>query len=497
MRLEPFQQRFIRNATRPDIRTGALSLPRGQGKSALAGHLLTRVLDPADALFRAGTESVLCAASIEQARIVFRFARTELEPRGGYRFLDSHTRIGICHVDTNTRLRVLGSNGRTAMGLVGCPWAICDEPGAWEVNGGRLLHDAIETAKGKPGSPLKVIYIGTLAPAVSGWWHDMIEAGTHGSVYVQALQGRRERWSHWREVMRVNPLAKISADMRERLREERDEAKRDSRLKARFLSYRLNLPSQDEATMLMGVPEWERACAREVGDRAGQPIVGVDLGGGRAWSAAAALFPSGRVEALAVAPGLPSIEDQERRDRVPKGVYQMLADNGSLTVTEGLRVPPPSALWAAVVARWGCPALVVCDRFRLAELWDAVGGSCPVEPRVTRWSEAAADIRALRKMALDGPLSVDPDSRLLLAASLAAARVRSDDQGNTRLAKADQHNNSARDDAAAALVLAAGAQARIVPRPDSFFDGADDPELLAEAEAAVAAERAMLAEIAA
>ena len=132
-----------------------MSLPRGNGKSALAGHILTRVLTPTDELWRPGTESVLCAGSLDQARIVFRFARADLEPTGEYRFLDSQTRIGITHVATNTKLRVIGSNGKTAMGLVGCPWAICDEPGAWEVNGGQLLHDAISTAAGKPGSTVE------------------------------------------------------------------------------------------------------------------------------------------------------------------------------------------------------------------------------------------------------------------------------------------------------------------------------------------------------
>ena len=188
--LRPFQRKFLRESLKPDIDTAALSLPRGNGKSSLAAHILTRVLDPSDKLFTPGTESVLCAASIEQARIVHRFARADLEGRNGYRFLDSHTRIGITHVPTNTRLRVIGSNGRTAMGLVGCPWAVCDEPGAWEVNGGTLLHDAIETAKGKPGSPLRVIYIGTLAPAMSGWWHDLVEDGSHGTVHV--CQRRRD-----------------------------------------------------------------------------------------------------------------------------------------------------------------------------------------------------------------------------------------------------------------------------------------------------------------
>ena len=186
-----------------------------------------------DPLFKPGTESVLCAASIEQARIVFRFARADLEADPAYRFLDSHTRCGIVHKPTNTRLRIIGSNGKTAMGLVGCPWAICDEPGAWEVNGGTLLHDAIETAKGKPGSPLRVVYIGTLAPATAGWWHDMIEDGTHGSTYVQALRGDPERWDQWPEIRRCNPLTAISPEFRRKLLEERDAARRDTRLKAR------------------------------------------------------------------------------------------------------------------------------------------------------------------------------------------------------------------------------------------------------------------------
>ena len=125
-------------------------------------------MDETDPLFTPRTESVLCAASIEQARIVFRFLRAALENSGPYRFVDSATRIGCLHVPTNTRLRVIGSSGRTAMGLVNTPSAVCDEPGSWEVNGGQLMHDAIETAKGKPGSPLRVIYIGTLARPCRG-----------------------------------------------------------------------------------------------------------------------------------------------------------------------------------------------------------------------------------------------------------------------------------------------------------------------------------------
>ena len=185
---------------------------------------------------------------------------------------------GITHKASNTKLRVIGSNGKTALGLVGCPWAVCDEPGAWESNGGTLVYDAIETAKGKPNSPLKALYIGTLAPSMSGWWHDLVAKGTHGSTYVQALQGDPEKWDQWAEIRRCNPLTAISAEFRKKLLEERDAGRLDSRLKSRFLSYRLNLPSADESTMLLTVDDWERVCSREVAPRAGRPIVGIDLG---------------------------------------------------------------------------------------------------------------------------------------------------------------------------------------------------------------------------
>ena len=102
------------------------------------------------------------------------------------------------------------------------------------------------------------------------------------------------------------------------------------------------------------------------------------------------------------------------------------------------------------------PFLTLADRFRLNELRDYASGN--FEPRVTRWSEASEDIRALRKLVKDGPLSVEKDSRNLLTVSLAAAKVLNDSSGNTRMVKSP--TNRARDDVAAGLLLAAGAMVR-------------------------------------
>ena len=115
------------------------------------------------------------------------------------------------------------------------------------------------------------------------------------------------------------------------------------------------MPSADESQTLLTVDDWAMLTSLEVPEREGAPTVGVDLGGGRAFSAAVGIWPNGRCEAMAVAPGIPSIEDQERRDRTPKGSYQTLLDVGALEVAEGLRVQPPAAVGGSHHAEVGDP----------------------------------------------------------------------------------------------------------------------------------------------
>ena len=449
----------------PDYDTVAVSIPRGNGKSWLAARVLTRCLTPSDSLHIPGNEYLLCAASIEQARLCYQFVRADLEPTGEYKFIDSATRLGIRHPASNTRLRVLSSNGKTAMGIVNSSIAVADEPGSWEINGGQLMWDALATAQGKPNSPLKLILIGTLAPGATGaghWWWDLIHDGTRGDVWVKTLQGDVNKWDTWNEIRRVNPLANIDANFRRKLLSERDAARGDPRLRARFASYRLNIPTGDESTRLLTPEDLDRTLARPVPEREGRPVVGADMGENRAWSAATAMWQNGRIEAIAVCPGIPSIVDQERRDRVPQGTYQRLVDSGRLLVADGVRVPPASMLAEAIRGEWGLPRKTLVDRFRLYQLEDC-GAGLKLEARVTRYSEASADIRALRRFAKDGPLSVDRGSRLLLTASLAAALVENDTSGNTRMVK--RSNNVGRDDVAAALVLAAGESERMASKP--------------------------------
>ena len=456
--IRKFQRPFIKAVESGRYNRACLSLSRANGKTSISAYLLARAMTPGDPLNVPGKEYLLGAATLEQGRICFRMIRETLEPMGGFRFLDSTTKIGATHLPTNTRLRVFSSNAKAAFGIQGVPLLVLDEPGALETVGGELLATALDTSLSKPDSDLVICYVGTVAPSTSGWWADLIARGTHGKTYVQSIQGRADRWDSPHEIKKCNPLAWYFPDSRKQLLSERDEARGDPRLRARFQSFRLNLPSADESSVLLTVSDWEQLAARDVPDRDGRPLVAIDLGAGRSWSAAVAIWQSGRVESLAVAPGIPDIAAQEKRDRVPSGTYQQLVEGGALSIADGLRVQPVARLWQSVVDTWGRPAGIICDRFRVAELQDIVGG-VPVEPRVSRWSNSSEDIRALRKLAGDGPMGIAPDSRDLLEASLSATAVKADDAGNVRLVKKG-FNSTARDDVGAALVLAAGAFSR-------------------------------------
>ena len=152
----------------------------------------------------------------------------------------------------------------------------------------------------------------------------------------------RELWGNVRVSMPCRDAARVTTPTALRARYRRGDVNGRTTEQWRALF-------EDMARLLPVHRDWESVTAREVPEREGRPIVGVDLGGGRAWSAAVALYANGRVEARAVAPGLPDLDEQERRDRVPPGTYAKLYDMGQLEIAEGLKVQPPAVLWAMIM----------------------------------------------------------------------------------------------------------------------------------------------------
>lgn len=466
--LAPFQRRFMRSAFGPHVHKAVLSGPRGLSKSSMSGWLLAAALDSSGPLHSAGSESILLAGSVDQSRACFSFLKRLCPPGGGFRYMDTAQRLTATNTITRSRVRVMSSSGKRAFGLVGARLVVGDEPASWDERGGRLMYDALETTGGKEATTL--ILIGTRAPAAPpSWWLDLIDAGSVPGTYVQVhgadmdSAGDVADWDKWKTIKRAHPLIDRNPFLRPKIEAELLAARASEDAKARFLSYRLNVPTRPPAECLFTAPQWQTVEARPPGDITGQPIVGIDMGSSRSWSAAAILWESLRLDVISLCPGIPGVAEQEKRDAVPAGFYQTLVDDGALVVDTGRRVVEVGRLVDAIMPL--NPALIVSDRYRLGEVSDAVAGRCRVMGRVARWQEATEDVQRARQVAINDGLSIAPRARRAVRAALAESVVEQDASGNVRIGKA--RGVRSRQDIVMALTLALGR----VPRRSSAGPG--------------------------
>ncbi len=465
-RLLPFHRRWVRDVFQPDVEVGVLSCPRGSAKTWMAAQLAALAMRPGSALWQPPREVLAVSGSLEQSRVLLAMVKEALaDVEHHYRWLQSGQRLACTHKATGVRLRVLSSSGRRAMGLATFSTIFADEPGSWQKREGALLYDALRQSLGKmPGQ--RLVLIGTRAPSESDtWWPNLIDAGSGPGVHVSELRAPRGApWDAWPTIRKCNPLAGVNASLRRTILRERDEARKNPTARASFRAYRLNqrgVSVSDDS--LVSLSDWQAVERRKLAPRKGRPVVGLDMGGNRSWSAAWCLWPNGRSEAYAVVPGIPSLEERERQDAQPRGLYQKLEADGVLVVDQGVRVSSPSVLVAHLVRKGIRPRGMVCDRFLAGAVEDAVRGRWPILFRRTRWTEATEDVAAFQKAVKDGPLSLLPACRKLVAVSLGGAVVRTDDQGSTRLVKRASYRS--RDDVAVAGVLACGQAARLRARP--------------------------------
>ncbi|MDD9989178.1 MAG: hypothetical protein OXQ31_23095 [Spirochaetaceae bacterium] len=250
---------------------------------------------------------------------------------------------------------------------------------------------------------------------------------------------------------------------------EADEARADPGLLRQFRAFRLNQGTRtNDVDLLIDADAWRQSEGQA--GAIGPWLLGVDLGGGLAMSAACGYWPTtGRLEAVAAIPGDPDVVERGTADGVGD-LYGRMVERGELVTTPG-RAPDYAALLADVVKRWGRPVAVVADRYRERDLHDAMadaGIAAPFVPRGQGYVDGAADVREFRRAVVGG--DVTPVPSLLLRHALSGAVVVSDQSGNAKLAKASEGNRRQRhrDDAAAAAVLAVSEgrrRARLPQRP--------------------------------
>ena len=462
----PWQARFIRGGFRPGVADAALSVGRANGKTTILSGIASATLD--GPLMVPRGETILCASSFEQARIAFdhilAFMGPKLKDRTRWRLWDTAQRAQILNRDTGARVRCIGSDPRRAHGLAPV-LVLADEPAQWPPATGEKMVAALRTAAGKqPHS--RFVALGT-RPAGAEHWFAKLLAG--GADYAQTHAARKgDPPFQKRTWQRANPSLPYLPDLEAAIRAEAKGARRDPSLLASFEALRLNLGTDDtEVEHLIGADLW-----REIegdADMTGPVVWGIDLGTSAAQSAVAGYWPdTGALACLAAFPCLPSLDDRGRRDGVA-GLYRECARRGEL-VTLGQRATDVPALLALALARFGRPSRVVADRWREAELRDALdrAGIPPrakFEVRGMGYHDGGADVRAFRRACADG--RVTPAPSLLLRSAMSEARTVTDPAGNSKLSKATQGGRRlrARDDAAAAAILAVAAGVRSPAKP--------------------------------
>ena len=449
----PWQRRFIRGAFAPGVASSSLSIARANGKSTLLAGIATATLD--GPLHVPRGETVVVASSFEQARIIFdhvlAFLGDARDNRTAWRIWDSPQAARIQCRKTGAMVRCIGSDPRRAHGLAP-QLSLLDEGAQWPPSTGEKMLAALITASGKqPDS--RLVALGT-KPADPGHWFAKMLGGNSDYAQVHAARpdDPRFRQTTW---LRANPSLPHMPDLLAALKREAAHAKRDAGMLAAFESLRLNLGTADtERALLIEAGTWERIEGRA--DLSGRCVWGCDLGTSAAMSAIACYAPAtGALHVLAAFPTEPNLAERGLRDGVGRA-YQDMFDRRELMLCGG-RAVDLAALLREALRRFGPPAAIAADRWRQAELVDALKKArVPPGRLVARgqgYKDGAEDVRAFRRACAEG--KVTPAPSLLMRFAMSEARTVMDASGNSKLAKNSDGGRRmrARDDAAAAALL--------------------------------------------
>ena len=159
---------------------------------------------------------------------------------------------------------------------------------------------------------------------------------------------------------------------------------------------------------------------------------------------------------MAAFPTKPSLAARAAADGVAD-VYERAAAAGDLLQLGGFAVDWAALLRLALV-RFGAPDVVAADRWRVADLRDALEKAdvpiCAFVERGQGFKDGAEDVRTFRRACAEG--KVTPLRSLLIRAACCEAMTVSDEAGNAKLSKGVEGGRRlrARDDAAAAAILA-------------------------------------------
>lgn len=469
VKLAKFQKDFVRGALAKDISVAALSIGRGNGKTALsAGLALGSLLGEWDS--QPKREILIAARTRDQGRIAWNFVagfarslpdevQKQLTFRRSPRLEIEYDGDGGGHL-----LRVIAADGKSALGTAPT-LVLMDERGHWQADAGDALEHALLSGLGKRGG--RALIISTSAPDDThpfSKWMDEAQDGVFRQEYRPApglpVDDKES-------LLLANPGAAsgIGASLEWLQAQARRAIARGGSTLTSFRLYNRNeRVSGDTRDLLLTVDEWLSCETDKLPPRQGKCVIGIDLGGSASMSAAAFYWPeTSRLECLGTFPSRPSLLNRGQADGVGSRYVEM-QDRGELSVLGDATVPV--AAWLVEVMRHvegQQIAAITADRYKQAELGEAIdkaGVRAPIVWRGQGFRDGGEDCERFRRAAFDGKVQASPS--LLLRSAFADAVTLRDPANNLKLAKA---RSMGRIDAAAATVLAVAEGARMTARP--------------------------------
>ena len=453
----PWEKRFILG-TFGQSGNAALSIGRGNGKSAFVAALAAAVVCPGAPLHGTKREVVCVASSFGQARVIYEdvmsYARSlghDLADRDLWRRQDSQNMATLEYRPTGARVRCIGSDPKRAHGLR--PFLVlADEGGQWEPGKSEAMASALRTGLGKtPGS--RMIALGTLPADGQHWFSQMLRDAPYHQLHAAEKDAPIYQARTW---AKANPSLKYLPSLKAEIKTEAEAARRDGVMLQSFKSLRLNMGVADTvAGVLLEADVWQKIEGEA--EREGPYVLGLDLGGSTAQSAACAYYPeSGRLEGFAMFPLHPNLATRATSDGAGN-LYAECHRRGELLLA-GDTVSDIKELLSEALDRWGTPAAIAADRFKKSELIGYLNAlDFPEADLVLRgmgFKDGAEDVRGFQLAALSG--KVKPVKSLLMRASMSEARLTGDVAGNWKLAKGSEggRRSRAKDDVVASAILA-------------------------------------------
>ena len=439
-----------------------LTVAAGAGKTTLSAAVCAAAV--AGPLAQPRGTVIGVAGSFTQALILADHVQAFLKPitdadPDRWRVLRSESAALVEDRQTGASFRAREASARTLHGSAPS-LIVADEPAQMQPTQSAAIYSAIRSRLGKlPGS--RLFAIGTRAADPQHWFSRLLKRS--GIVYAADPEADWADPATWEA---ANPSLVHLPELRKVYAREAAEAAADPSLLPPFRALRCNMGAVDhEVAVLLESADWQRCEVDLLPQAAGAAVWGVDLSGGdaRPMAGIAAFWPAtGRVEALAAFPELPSLADRSRTDAAD---YQTMNADGDLLVM-GRRVVPVADLIREALRRFGRPARIVADYHAERELRQALDAAdFPAAVLVTASMGGLKDspgrVRDFRRSVKGGKVWAKP--RLLIRQSLANARTVSDSMGEERLIKGgvSGRRRTARDDVAVSIVAAVSEGARM------------------------------------